>query len=300
MSVDLHIHSSASDGSLTPAEIIDRAGRLNLAAIALTDHDTLAGVRKVLNADLPANLGFITGVEISTASPEPFACHGSLHLLGYGFDPDDNDLRNALQRLQDARNNRNPRIIAKLNRLGIPITSDALVPTGSDTQIGRPHIANWLVEHGFVAGFDEAFERLLGNGRPAYVDKYRIGCEAAIRLIRRAGGVAALAHPALIAPRGSWPLKDLVGKLAGSGLAGIEAYYPEHTPAQTQTFLDWAARMDLVATGGTDFHGAIKPDVEMGFARGDFYVPDSCLAELIARIGKTAGRTDRHPIKVSS
>jgi predicted metal-dependent phosphoesterase TrpH len=300
VSVDLHIHSSASDGSLTPAEIIDRAGRLNLAAIALTDHDTLAGVKAVLTSGLPANLGFITGVEISTAAPEPYFCHGSLHLLGYGFDPDNDDLGHALQRLQDARNNRNPRIIAKLNRLGIPITSDALGATASDTQIGRPHIANWLVEHGIVADFDEAFERLLGNGRPAYVDKYRIGCEAAIRLIRKAGGVAVLAHPALITPRGDWNIENLVRELQSLGLAGIEAYYPEHTPAQTRTFLDWAARMGLVATGGTDFHGAIKPDVEMGVARGDFHVPDGCLAELIARVDKTASRTGQRPYSLSS
>lgn len=285
--IDLHIHSSASDGSLTPAEIVSRAHQLDLAAIALTDHDTLAGVTAVMHTRLPPGLDFVAGVEISTAAPELFPCHGSLHLLGYGFDPDDPPLRRALKRLQDARKDRNPRIIAKLNHIGIGITLAELEAKAADTQIGRPHIADWLVTNGVVKDFDEAFERYLGTGRAAYVDKYRIGCRAAIHLIRNAGGVPVLAHPALIAPRTAWPLEDLVRTLKTYGLMGIEAYYPEHTPEQTRTFRTWADRFDLVATGGTDFHGAIKPDIEMGIAGGDFHVPYQCFSELAARIDRS-------------
>ncbi|MDJ0810920.1 MAG: PHP domain-containing protein [Desulfobacterales bacterium] len=284
VNIDLHIHSTASDGSLTPAEIIARARHCGLAAIAITDHDTLAGVTEAVNSGIPSDLKFLTGVEISTAPPQRFPSQGSLHLLGYGINPDDDHLQKALARLQNARQDRNPRIIAKLNRLGIGISMTDLEMQMKDAQIGRPHIAAWLVENGIVADFDEAFERYLGAGRPAYADKYRIDCEAAIKLIRRAGGAPVLAHPSLIAPEGDWRLEDLVARLKTCGLMGIEAYYPEHTHAQTQAYLDWAQRFDLAATGGTDFHGAIKPDVEMGVAGGDFHVPYHCYTDLMARI----------------
>ncbi len=284
VNIDLHIHSTASDGSLTPAEIIARARHCGLAAIAITDHDTLAGVTEVVNSGIPSDLKFLTGVEISTAPPQRFPSQGSLHLLGYGINPDDDHLQNALSRLQNARQDRNPRIIAKLNRLGIGISMTDLEMQMKDAQIGRPHIAAWLVENGIVADFDEAFERYLGAGRAAYADKYRIDCEAAIELIRRSGGAPVLAHPGLITPEEGWRLEDLVARLKACGLMGIEAYYPEHTQAQTQAYLDWAQRFDLAATGGTDFHGAIKPEVEMGVAGGDFHVPYHCYTDLMARI----------------
>ena len=284
MNIDLHIHSTASDGSLTPAEIIARARHCGLAAIAITDHDTLAGVTEVVSSGLASDLNFLSGVEISTASPKRFPSRGSLHLLGYGIDPDDEQLQNALARLQNARQERNPRIIAKLNHLGIGISMADLEAQAGDAQIGRPHIASWLVRNGIVADFDEAFERYLGTGRPAYADKYRIDCDAAIKLIRRAGGAPVLAHPGLITPEGNWCLEDLVARLKANGLMGVEAYYPEHTHAQTQNYLAWAQRFDLAATGGTDFHGAIKPDVEMGVAGGDFHVPYRCFTDLMARI----------------
>ncbi len=284
MNIDLHIHSTASDGSLTPAEIIAQARHCGLAAIAITDHDTLAGVTEVVSSSLTSDLKFLTGVEISTASPQRFPRRGSLHLLGYGINPDDDHLQNALARLQNARQDRNPRIIAKLNRLGLGISMADLETQVKDAQIGRPHIAAWLVKNGIVSNIDEAFERYLGAGRPAYADKYRIDCQSAIKLIRRAGGAPVLAHPGLIAPEGDWRLEDLVAQLKASGLMGIEAYYPEHTHAQTQTYLSWAQRFDLAATGGTDFHGDIKPDVAMGVAGGDFHVPYHCFTDLMARI----------------
>ncbi len=288
VNIDLHIHSTASDGSLTPAEIIARARRCGLAAIAITDHDTLAGVNAVMATGLPPDLQFLTGVEISTASVDVFPCRGSLHLLGYGVDTNDASLQDALKRLQTAREDRNPRIIAKLRRLGIGISMAELEAETVDSQIGRPHIAAWLVRNGFVDTIDEAFERYLGSGRPAYADKYRIGCDTAIQLIRNAGGAPVLAHPALIAPGGDWRLQDLVKRLQAIGLMGIEAYYPEHTPEQTRTYLDWADRFDLVATGGTDFHGTITPGVEMGVGGGRFRVPYQCLADLKARLERVA------------
>jgi 3',5'-nucleoside bisphosphate phosphatase len=284
VSIDLHIHSTASDGTLTPEEIVARACRLGLAAIAITDHDTVEGVRQLLQNGIPPKLPFLTGVELSTAAPPEFPCRGSLHLLGYGFRPDDTALDRQLQKLQDARRNRNPLIIAKLQDLGINITMEELTSGDTLQQTGRPHIARLLREKGVVATFDEAFERFIGNDAPAYVDKYRIEIRDAIELIRQAGGIPVLAHPALIHPIGNWQLAGLLAELQSFGLLGLEAYYPEHSAAQTQQFLALAEQHSLLVTGGTDFHGAIKPDIEMGSADGRFQVPFDVYEQLVARL----------------
>ncbi len=284
VSIDLHIHSTASDGTLTPEEIVARACRLGLAAIAITDHDTVDGVQQLLQNGIPRELPFLTGVELSTAAPPGFPCRGSLHLLGYGFRPDDPPLSRQLHKLQEARRNRNPFIIAKLQDLGIDITMEELATGDSLQQTGRPHIARLLWEKGIVATFDEAFERFIGNDAPAYVDKYRIEIRDAIQLIRQAGGIPVLAHPALIHPIGNWQLADLLAELQSFGLLGLEAYYPEHSKAQTQQFLALAEHHRLLVTGGTDFHGAIKPDIEMGSADGGFQVPFNVYEQLVARL----------------
>lgn len=284
MTIDLHVHSTASDGTLSPAEILERATRLNLRALAITDHDTLDGAAAALKHGIPHQLEFLTGVEISTSPPPNFPCEGSLHLLGYGFRLDDTALSQALDKLKAARRNRNPQIIAKLNRLGINISLPALEAQIGEAQLGRPHIASWLVNAGFAATFDEAFDRYLGAGKPAYVDKYRIACLEAIQLVRNAGGVAVLAHPGLIQPAGDWSLEDLLAYLHTHGLKGLEAYYPEHSDAQTAACLGWATRCGLLITGGTDFHGALTPALEIGRGRGDFAVPYDVFQELQAAL----------------
>jgi predicted metal-dependent phosphoesterase TrpH len=283
VTVDLHIHSTASDGTLTPGQIVNRACHLGLAAIALTDHDTVAGVQQILPC-IPSTIQFLTGVELSTAPPPGFPCQGSLHLLGYGFQPDHPEVTQALCKLQAARHERNPQIVARLQALGIDISLEELETSDHGRQTGRPHIARLLLEKGVVASFEEAFDRFIGNGRPAYVDKYRIDVAQAIALIRRAKGIAVLAHPALIAPHLPWRLEDLIGELKAFGLQGLEAYYPEHTEAQTHHLLALAGRHGLLVTGGTDFHGAIKPGVEMGSADGHFKVPFDVYQQLAARL----------------
>jgi len=282
VSIDLHIHSTASDGTLAPAEIVAHARKIGLAAIALTDHDTVDGVHQILLNGLPQDLLFMTGVELSAAPPTGFPCRGSLHLLGYGFRHDDQDIARQLHKLQDARRNRNPQIIAKLQSLGIDITVAELDATDVKRQTGRPHIARLLLEKGVVRSFDEAFERYLGNDKPAYVDKYRVESRRAIQLIRQAGGIPVLAHPGLIHPTRPWRLGDLLAELKAYGLQGLEVYYPEHSENQTRAFQDLARRHGLVATGGTDFHGAIKPGVEMGSADGNFAVPFHVYEKLLA------------------
>ena len=284
MSIDLHIHSTASDGTLTPSEIVTRARKLGLAAIAITDHDTVDGVHQILSNGTPSDIHYMTGVELSTTPPPAFPSRGSLHLLGYGFRHDDPELARELQKLQDARRNRNPQIIAKLQALGIDIRVDELDTPDGQRQTGRPHIAMLLLEKGVVTSVDEAFDRFLGNDGPAYVDKYRIDCRRAIHIIRQAGGVPVLAHPALIHPARNWSLDTLVATLKSHGLQGLEVYYPEHSDAETRRFHALARKHGLLMTGGTDFHGAIKPSVELGRAEGGFSVPFHLYEQLAARL----------------
>ena len=195
--IDLHIHSTASDDSFTPSEILDLANQLQLSAIAITDHDSLEGVKEALTRVRPPGLRFLNGIEISAAPPACFAISGSFHLLGYGIRTSDPALNSAIERLQRARRNRNPHIIQKLDRLGIQLNSKEMGPPVPGRQLGRPHIARQMVKQGYVETIDEAFDRYLGTGKPAYVSKQRIPCETAIELIREAGGIPVMAHPFL-------------------------------------------------------------------------------------------------------
>ncbi|GBC62722.1 ribonuclease III [Desulfonema ishimotonii] len=281
--VDLHIHSTASDGTLSPGEIVNTARQLGLKAIAITDHDTLAGVRAAIDGGIPQSLRFLTGLEISAASPRRFPCHGSFHILGYAIRPDDPPLNRALVRLQEARKNRNPRIIGQLRQLGFDITLKEVAAHAGDAQIGRPHIARLMKEKGFVCSVEAAFDRYLGTGKPAYADKYRISCREAISLIRGAGGIAVLAHPGLLKPVRPFDAEEMIAALRAMGLKGIEVFYPEHDAGQTAFYGEIARRYGLVKTGGTDFHGAIKPGLKMGSGNGDGFCVPFSVYEAITR-----------------
>lgn len=291
--VDLHVHSTASDGTLAPLEILRRAVALKLKAISITDHDTVAGAREVVAAGVPPQIRFLTGIEISAASPPFFPCPGSFHVLGYGIRLDDPVLDEALAVLQQARRDRNPGMISRLRDLGMDLSMTELDADAGDTQIGRPHIARLMIRKGYVKTFDEAFDRFIGAGKPAYVDKYRIGCERAIQLIRHAGGIAVLAHPGLLRLEGGLSFEKLIRGLKAMGLGGIEAYYPEHTPEQTALYRITAERFGLVMTGGTDYHGAIKPGIELGIGDGGFSVPEAIYETLAERCAEAGGNTER-------
>ena len=281
LGIDLHIHSTASDGSLTPADIIDHAQKLNLAAIAITDHDSVDGSKEALQIDIPPSLHFLTGVEISAAHPPFFPGSGSFHILGYAIHLDNRDLNQALSKLQDARKNRNPEILKRLNKLGFRISLEEVNQEVGEGQLGRPHIAYAMLKKGFVASINEAFEKYLGNAGPAYVDKDRIECEQAISIIRAAGGVPVLAHPALLNIENDQKLDALLQNLVKIGLAGIEVYYPGHSPQQIRQYTELAENYGLLMTGGTDFHGSITPDTKMGSGDGDLFVPYTLYKELI-------------------
>jgi len=273
LGIDLHIHSTASDGSLTPAEIIDHAQKLNLAAIAITDHDSIYGSKEALRTGIPPSLKFLTGVEISAAHPAFFPGSGSFHILGYGIRLDNHALNQTLNKLREARKNRNPKIIKRLNELGFKISLEDVNLTVADGQLGRPHIAHAMLKKGFVESMDEAFDKFLGAGKPAYVDKERIGCEEAIKMIRGARGVPVLAHPALLNIDDDWQMDELIRNLIKIGMRGIEVYYPEHSSEQTQLYKELAIKYDLLMTGGTDFHGSITPKIKMGTGKGELFIP---------------------------
>lgn len=278
--IDLHIHSSASDGTLTPLEIVKRARSLNLGAIAITDHDTVNGLRQIRSLLPMEDLAFLNGVEISTSAPASCNHPGSLHILGYGFNLEDPELNRHLTILQSARKNRNPQIIARLNQLGFPLKLED-IEAPPDGQVGRPHIARHMVQKGYAVNIDEAFDLYLGTGKAAYVDKYRMDCELAFKLISAAGGLPMLAHPGLI--KLSPPeLEQAVDTMVEMGLKGIEALYPAHDKAQNELFFHLARKHKLVVTGGTDFHGPVNQGFEIGFGMGDFYVPYEIYERLTA------------------
>jgi len=196
--IDLHIHSTASDGTLSSREILTMAQRLNLGAISITDHDTIDGTKQALAIGIPPSLKFLTGIEISANPPLSFTFPGSFHILGYGININDPELNQTLVRLQEARKNRNPRIIELLNRMGFELMLNEIRKDSGECQLGRPHIAKQMVKKGFVQSVSEAFDNYLATGKPAYVEKYRVDCDRALEVIRNAGGLPVLAHPVLL------------------------------------------------------------------------------------------------------
>ncbi len=280
-SIDLHIHTTASDGTFTPEQVISHAHQLKLKAIAITDHDTVAGSKEALRNGIPPSLGFLTGVEISSTPPPFYPASGSFHLLGYSIRLDDPELNRTLEKLQQARKNRNPAIISRLNELGISITLDEVRKEAGEGQLGRPHIAQLMVKKRVVASIDAAFDQFLGTGKPAYVDKQRVECFKAIEIILAAGGVPVLAHPGLLDFKEENQLEELIGRLKKAGIQGVEVYYSGHTPDQSRLFAELAKRHDLLMTGGSDFHGAIQPEIEMGSGQGDLIVPFELFEKLI-------------------
>ncbi len=288
--IDLHVHSTASDGTLTPAQILELAQAQHLGAVAITDHDTIDGSKEALQVGIPSSIHFLTGVELSAAPPPFLRRSGSFHILGYGLRLDDDELNQTLLVLQNARENRNPAIIERLSRLGFDMTLAEVVEMVGESQIGRPHIARAMLKKGYVHSIDEAFDRFLGTGKPAYVDKYRISCQRALDIIRGAGGIPILAHPYLLSVKVPAELEKLVVSLKKIGLEGIEALYPEHPPQATAFYEELADRHHLLITGGTDFHGSLKPEIQLGIGTGDFHVPFELYERLNDRLARHAAR----------
>ena len=283
--VDLHIHTTYSDGSLTPAEVVWRAVDLGLAAIAITDHDGVDGNAEAFAQGAQNGLEVITGVEISCDFTPT-----NVHVVGLFIDPTNEGLAEALADVREYRKRRNPKILAKLAELGMTIDIEEVAAKAKGKTIGRPHIAQVMVDKAYVADFQEAFEKYLAHNKPAYVPRRRISAEEGIDLIHGAGGLAFLAHPGVYAlpPR---ILDNVVFKLARVGLDGVEVYYSDHLPTDTAFLKRLVDEYDLLAGGGTDFHGAAKPGVEVGIGRGDLKIPYELVARMKARLGARARRS---------
>jgi 3',5'-nucleoside bisphosphate phosphatase len=274
--IDLHTHSTASDGSLSPQELVQYAKKKGAGAIALTDHDTVEGIEAALRAGQEQDLEVIPGLEISAQYKG-----GTMHILGYYIDPSDPVLNQELSRLQEARRDRNPRIIEKLRDLGLSITFDQ-VQALAKGQIGRPHIAQVLIQTGAVSSLEEAFQKYLTKGAAAYVEKFRFPPHKAISLIRLAGGIPVLAHPKTLRCPSFRDLKSVVKELKATGLQGMEVLYPDHSTEQTRTYFSLVKELDLLYTGGSDFHGDNKEKVDLLVGLGDLKIPYEIVENLKA------------------
>jgi predicted metal-dependent phosphoesterase TrpH len=283
MMIDLHVHTNMSDGTFSPEEVVGLALQKGLQAIAITDHDTVAGVRRAQAEGLKLGVDVIAGVEISTQWPQ-----GILHILGYFIDPEQSALLDVLDTLRADRKNRVDEIVARLNDHSLAITAQEVNDEAVGGVPGRPHVASLLVRKGHVNTVQDAFDRFLGRGAPAYVPKKKLPPEQALQVIVRAGGLAVLAHPYSLYEPNVDRLEDMVRELMRQGLQGIEAHCPKHTPEQTAQFLALAEKLGLAVSGGTDFHGKVKPDIELGRLPSDKTLPCSILENLRDRHNRLA------------
>lgn len=276
--IDLHSHSIFSDGSSSPEELVALAEQGGVSALALTDHDTTDGLARFTAAGAGSSVQTIAGIELSAEFGNI-----TLHLLGYLFDPANTELQSALEWVRAGRAERNLQILENLNRLGYNLTHDDIRKHAGDDLIGRPHFAAALIEKGHFKHKDKIFQQLLGKGKAAYADRRRLTPEASVEVLCKAGGVPVIAHPGQM-KLSVRDLRRLVKRLKEHGLGGIEVWHPTHHPHQSAAFLRICEDFDLVATGGSDFHGALTPDIKLGRGFGDLCVPDSTLDQLRNRL----------------
>jgi predicted metal-dependent phosphoesterase TrpH len=275
--IDLHTHSTVSDGSDDPAHIPELAAANGCSAVALTDHDRQNGIApaRVRAAELGVEL--VAGVEISCEHS------GTMHVLVYFLEPGEGPLQDELIRLQAARDSRNHKIAGLMQSLGLPVTYEEIEAEAGGTGAGRPHMAAILVRKGVVGSIQEAFDVWLAKGRPAYLDKERLTADVAIRLARQSRAVPVLAHPFSLGLDQAGT-ESTVAELVSHGLGGLEAIYGRYRPEQRLALTALARRHGLAVTGGSDHHGTFKPDLQVGIGRGDLDVPDSALDDLRARL----------------
>ena len=276
---DLHTHTTASDGSDSPSELVRLAEASGLSAVAITDHDTVSGIEEALRASDQLNIEVIPGVELSV-----IANKGNMHILGYFIDKDSPALLKTLNIVQKARAERNPKMVARLNELGIGISMTMLEEMAQGGQVGRPHFARALVELGAVRTVQEAFDRYLKRGAPAYCPKSVLKPVDAIETIHRSNGVAVLAHPFSLKCETRGELVGIVDELVAAGLDGLECYYSEHSKEFTRELIGIARQRGLVVTGGTDYHGKAKPFIKLGSGKGGLKIPYECVHQLKTRL----------------
>lgn len=271
--IDLHTHSTASDGTLSPRELVQKAAEIGLEAVALTDHDTLDGLPEALEAGQEFGIEVIPGCELSVDSET-----GAMHIVGLWTKPGSENLARIFEFMHQSRERRNLKIVSRLKSLGIDLDMDEVRKVAGGT-IGRPHFARVLMDMGVISSFSQAFDEYLGARGRAYVSKEKITPEQGIQAICKDGGLAVLAHPFLLNMTLE-QLDPLLKRLKRFGLVGIEALYPEHDQKQTAMYLDLAKRHGLLVSGGSDFHGSVKPDTFLGVGRNNLHVPASLLEDM--------------------
>ncbi len=275
--IDLHTHSTVSDGTDVPERLVGRAAGAGLTAIALTDHDTIDGLGAAHAAAEQLAIRLVRGCELSCAVD-----HGTMHLVVLFLEGDTGPLQDRLAELRAGRDTRNEQVVAALADTGIEIGLDEVLEEAGEGVVGRPHIAAVLLRKGYVSSMNEAFDRWLARGRPAHVERERLDPAEAISLAHASGAVTVLAHPRSL-DRGDAELSAALEQLASVGLDGIECEYGRYTRHERTALRELARRHDLAPSGGSDYHGAYKPDLSVGVGTGDLHVPDEWLDELEVR-----------------
>lgn len=272
--IDLHVHSTFSDGTLTPTQLVALALKSNLEAFALTDHDTTEGINEALEAAKGSVLEVIPGIEFSTEYRGK-----DIHILGYYINPNNENFISKVKEFRDSRETRNKKMCKKLNELGIDIDYDSFTKEYPDSVITRAHYAKYMVAHGFIKYMDEAFEKYIGDDCPGFVPREKITPTQAVSLIIACGGIPVLAHPILYKLSDS-DLEELVASLKKSGLKGIETIYSTNSQTDERLIRKLASKYKLLITGGSDFHGNNKPNLSLGCGRGDLFIPTKLLPPL--------------------
>lgn len=275
MIVDLHAHSTASDGSDSPSRVVELAAEAGLGGLALTDHDTQEGIAEAVAAASSASLDLIPGVELSLNYER-----GGMHLVVLWLDSNPGPLQDRLEALQAGRGARNIEIVQRLTSIGLPITIEEIEEEAGGGSVGRPHIAAVMVARGYVPDIRTAFDLWLGSGRPGYAGRDRLQPEDAIALARESGGVPVLAHPHTLGITTASDMADLLTRLKRAGLVGLEALYGAYRRHEREGYADLARRFDLVPSGGSDYHGTYKPGLMLGSGYGDLVIPGALLQEL--------------------
>lgn len=276
MPVDLHLHSRFSDGSDDPEAIVAAAAAAGLSTIALTDHDNLEGIERARAAAAEFEVELISGTELSVEWPR-----GAMHLLVYFLEPGSGALQDEMRRIRDGRRNRNLEMIEQLNRIGLEISVAEVEAEAGEGVTGRPHFAAILLRKGYVESLSDAFDRYLAAGRPGYVPRLRLEAARAIELATASGAVTSVAHPHTLGVSAD-DYGRAFSDLVAAGLGGIEAYYAEYSPEVRHHLAGLAAQLDVVATGGSDYHGSYKPGLAIGTGYGDLAVPDQAALSLFA------------------
>jgi predicted metal-dependent phosphoesterase TrpH len=282
--VDLHSHSTASDGTLAPAEVAKLALRAGLSGWALTDHDTIGGVAEAAEESAKLGIDFLPGIEISAEFPHP----GTMHILGYGIDPQSPTLHDLTRQLIEGRDNRNPKIVKKLQELGVAITMEEVENEAGGTVVGRPPIAAILHRKGYVTSIKNAFNEYLAPGGAAYFDKERLTPRRALEMIIDSGGIPVLAHPIQLRLESDEKFDSVIRELIDLGLAGLEVMHSDHGDIQVEKYSKLADRYGLIKTGGSDFHGTNKFRIKLGTANNR-RVPREFFETLRERVASRKG-----------